>query len=366
MTKQNTSSLSMGASECARRTGLTIRALRVYERLGLIQPPRAANGWRLYGQKELVRLNAVAALKGLGLSLLQIRDSLSGPALVLREVLQLQVDVWQKRRVRAEEGLELVTTALRNLDGRERLPIEELCNLARSMDMNDIKQITREVINESITPEEERAWATWWANRPRHETQEMQDYATEQRTLLGALVKLQSASVDVNSPEVQLLAERWSANLSRYHVRERMLKALTWNASLTRKWLNVGERITARTVAPPESHSHGSDLWQYLRAALKASPLGRAIDALIADAKSLLAKQVPADAPAAKALAVRLDEICQQYWLGESTTYVRWSCSLGTISESGQTAELDPIERAAWEFLIDAHKQAPTHVADLA
>ena len=29
---------SIGASECARRTGLTVRALRVYERHGLIEP----------------------------------------------------------------------------------------------------------------------------------------------------------------------------------------------------------------------------------------------------------------------------------------------------------------------------------------
>jgi hypothetical protein len=30
------------AAECAARTGLTVRALRVYERYGLIAPPRTA------------------------------------------------------------------------------------------------------------------------------------------------------------------------------------------------------------------------------------------------------------------------------------------------------------------------------------
>ena len=31
----------LSAAECASRTGLTVRALRVYERQGLIKPPRS-------------------------------------------------------------------------------------------------------------------------------------------------------------------------------------------------------------------------------------------------------------------------------------------------------------------------------------
>ncbi|MGH8141156.1 MAG: MerR family transcriptional regulator [Steroidobacteraceae bacterium] len=39
-----TKSVSIGAAECARRTGLTVRALRVYERDGLIEPRRTGQG----------------------------------------------------------------------------------------------------------------------------------------------------------------------------------------------------------------------------------------------------------------------------------------------------------------------------------
>jgi len=45
------------AAECAARTGLTVRALRVYEEYGLIAPQRTASGWRCYGKAELIRLN---------------------------------------------------------------------------------------------------------------------------------------------------------------------------------------------------------------------------------------------------------------------------------------------------------------------
>ncbi|MGB6605338.1 MAG: hypothetical protein WA747_10535 [Steroidobacteraceae bacterium] len=47
--------------------------------------------------------------------------------------------------------------ALASLDVRENLSIEGLCQLARSMDMGNAQQLTREVINESIGAEEERA-----------------------------------------------------------------------------------------------------------------------------------------------------------------------------------------------------------------
>jgi hypothetical protein len=58
----------LSAAECAARTGLTVRTLHVYEREGLLSPPRSENGWRLYGPAELARLSAITSLKELGLT----------------------------------------------------------------------------------------------------------------------------------------------------------------------------------------------------------------------------------------------------------------------------------------------------------
>ena len=67
----------MGAAECARRTGLTVRTLRIYERHDLIEPVRSGKGWRCYGPKELQRLNLIVTLKALGMTLEQIRTQLA-------------------------------------------------------------------------------------------------------------------------------------------------------------------------------------------------------------------------------------------------------------------------------------------------
>jgi hypothetical protein len=48
----------LSSAECARRTGVTVRTLRVYERVGLITPQRGANGWRIYGEREILRAPA--------------------------------------------------------------------------------------------------------------------------------------------------------------------------------------------------------------------------------------------------------------------------------------------------------------------
>jgi DNA-binding transcriptional MerR regulator len=53
---------------------MSVRALRLYERYGLISPHRTAKDWRLYGANDIARLNGVLVLKTLGLSLSSIAD----------------------------------------------------------------------------------------------------------------------------------------------------------------------------------------------------------------------------------------------------------------------------------------------------
>jgi DNA-binding transcriptional MerR regulator len=67
----------MQIGEIARRAGMSVRAVRYYEELGLIQPDnRSSGGFRLYNEKSLKRLRVIAFLKGLGLSLAGIREIL--------------------------------------------------------------------------------------------------------------------------------------------------------------------------------------------------------------------------------------------------------------------------------------------------
>jgi DNA-binding transcriptional MerR regulator len=124
------------AAECALRTGLTVRALRVYENYGLITPGRTAAGWRRYGAQELLRLNEISLLKVLGLTLSQIRDLTQQPSSpTLRQLLELQVGTLRLRSAEVERGVAIAETALQQLQTGRSLSVEELCSLIRSFEM---------------------------------------------------------------------------------------------------------------------------------------------------------------------------------------------------------------------------------------
>ncbi len=85
--------LSIG--ELARQTGVSAKAIRFYERMGILPAPdRAENGYRRYRHADVNRLLLVGRLRRLGLPLEAVRPLVAGTdaatcAVVRREVLDL-------------------------------------------------------------------------------------------------------------------------------------------------------------------------------------------------------------------------------------------------------------------------------------
>ncbi|OXI83034.1 MerR family transcriptional regulator [Burkholderia sp. AU31652] len=77
----------LSASEAAMRLGVSAKALRLYERQGLVTPGRTVAGYRAYGPDDLARAAEVAALRALGLSLAQVANVLGGDARSLSDAL---------------------------------------------------------------------------------------------------------------------------------------------------------------------------------------------------------------------------------------------------------------------------------------
>jgi DNA-binding transcriptional MerR regulator len=83
----------LNSSEAARRLGVSVKALRLYEQRGLVAPIRTAAGWRAYGPNEMGRAAEIAALRALGFSLAQVARVLEGnpqglePALVAHQAM---------------------------------------------------------------------------------------------------------------------------------------------------------------------------------------------------------------------------------------------------------------------------------------
>jgi DNA-binding transcriptional MerR regulator len=110
--------------EFARLGGISIRMLRHYDDIGLLRPARVdpATGYRGYTIGQLRELNRIMALRGLGFSLAQIRQLLSGvTAAGLRGMLLLRRAELERQIEVSQSSLALVETRLRAIEREDEL-----------------------------------------------------------------------------------------------------------------------------------------------------------------------------------------------------------------------------------------------------
>lgn len=331
------------AAECARRTGLTVRALRVYERQKLLQPARSGNGWRLYGPEELIRLNTIVALKAFGLSLAQIRRLFGDGPPALIQILDMQLKVWAARRMAADRVIEQIHAASARLQARAPLTIDELCELLRKTEMTNLQAITRELINQHITPEQERDWLTYWAQRPA-DAAVGQALTTAARPMMEGFLRLMRAGAAPESAEVQELVLRTNQHWLKSGMRERQLEQLAWNPEVTRAWFKLGGKLMARSVVPDDP-DEAEKLQQYILAARRESPPAKAFRPLAGEAARLRTGNTPVTSAAARKLARQYVEFCRVHDLGDAAVHSRWIVAF---------AEFDAETRANYEYLARA------------
>lgn len=84
--------MQLKIGELARRSGVTIRALRHYDAIGLLSPSaRSAGGFRLYGADDVARLYRIQALARLDLPLAEIGRILGAGGPALADVVDQQI-----------------------------------------------------------------------------------------------------------------------------------------------------------------------------------------------------------------------------------------------------------------------------------
>jgi MerR family transcriptional regulator, copper efflux regulator len=124
--------------ELAERVGVSAKAIRYYEQLGILAPPgRTPSGYRDYDEAVLGRLGFVRAAQALGLSLgeirqvVAVRDDGVAPcehvaSLLRRHAAELEHRIAELERLRSE--LERLVERAETLDP-ERCPPESVCYL---------------------------------------------------------------------------------------------------------------------------------------------------------------------------------------------------------------------------------------------
>jgi MerR family transcriptional regulator, thiopeptide resistance regulator len=161
----------LSPAETAKRFGISIKALRLYERHGLLKPLRTSNGstraaWRVYGSDQLARLHQILALKRLGLSLGQIGELLVGED-ALDPILAFQERVLVKDSERISRALKLIRKARTKLASGEALSIDDLTTLTQEAVMTshpntkELNEIMTSFNQKFLAPEEVSSLHQW-------------------------------------------------------------------------------------------------------------------------------------------------------------------------------------------------------------
>jgi MerR family transcriptional regulator, thiopeptide resistance regulator len=341
----------LSAADCAARTGLTVKALRIYERQGLINPPRSPKGWRRYGPAELARLNSIVILKALGLTLSQIRTVLlteHPPSLL--QILQLHAESWRAKRHAAERALNLVHAALERLRSKQSPSIAELCELIkelenhRSVDMESNASLTRQLINENTTPEEERAWITWCAEHP-EDVLAIQGFAKDNQALSAQALQLMEQGVDPASHAMQALLRQQNELVMKYDMRERNRKMRARHAVAIEKWWGIG--VKKRRLS---EDGRGAKLMDYWATAVRNSPLYKALKEVSVEVREIMRTQTdPASAELDGPIG-RIRAICAQYNLGDALTFTEWR-RLSSNVFGPYAPGTEDLYNAEWDFI---------------
>ena len=186
--------------EFATLAGVTVRALHHYDRLGLLKPSgRSRSGYRLYRDRDLVRLEQIVVLKFLGLPLKQIAMLLKRESSLADALRRQQVVLAGKRR-QLDLAIHAIRRAERSVESGGDPDWELFKTIVREIEMQNSTDWSKKYYSEDAKAKIEERKALW--------NPELQAQVTEQWTALIADVTAALAE-DPAGPNAQALAARW-------------------------------------------------------------------------------------------------------------------------------------------------------------
>lgn len=98
----------LGPSEAAAKLGVSVKALRYYEKRGLLRPARSHAGWRVYGPDAMSRAAAIVSSQAMGLSLSDVAVLLAADEDAGRELLEGHLRKLERKAGSLAETIETV------------------------------------------------------------------------------------------------------------------------------------------------------------------------------------------------------------------------------------------------------------------
>jgi MerR family transcriptional regulator, thiopeptide resistance regulator len=184
--------------DVARLTGVTSRALRHYDTVGLLAPSRiGAGGYRFYDHAGLLRLQRILLLRDLGLGLTAIATALdSGNDEV--SALRAHLSWLESERGRLADQIGSVRGTIDALEKGQRVMASEMF---KGFDHSQYK----EEVEERWGAQAYRAGDSWWSQL---NDAEKGEFMNEQKAIAQAFADAKAAGLPVSDDAVRQLAQR--------------------------------------------------------------------------------------------------------------------------------------------------------------
>ena len=192
------------AREFAELTGVTVRTLHYYDRVGLLKPSRYSRaGYRLYTDSDVVRLEQIVALKFIGFPLKAIKDILQRGSADLATALRHQREAITEKRQRLDLAIQAIERAEYVVGTAQDHGWETFIKIIEVITMQNDMDWSKKYYSEEAQREIEKRAAT--ISREVIE-QAQRDWAT----LIKEVGSAVAGGEDPASDQAQALAARWS------------------------------------------------------------------------------------------------------------------------------------------------------------
>ncbi len=196
--------LSIG--EVAKRSGVTVRALRHYENIGLLEPKRSESRQRAYAYRDITRLQQIQMLKRAGLTLARIQELVSTNDWHAEDILKMQREIAMAELEKAKAKLALLEETLACAAAGQPADLSTLCHIIKMGEHAMEEEKWKKVWDKFYTDEEQKRWEAAKMAVP-------EDVIKEHERAWPALLARTEELVgtDPAAPEARAIVKEWNA-----------------------------------------------------------------------------------------------------------------------------------------------------------
>ena len=202
--------MAFTVGELAKLTGITVRTLHHYDEIGLVVPSqRTPAGYRLYDDRDVIRLQQVLLFRELGLPLDEIAFAIDEDG-TREELLRKHREVLVAKRTRLDSMLSALDGALDALEKGQVMQADDVKKLFGDFDPTQYEDEVKERWGETAAYKESMRRTKQYGKA------EWEQIQGDWGKIYGEMADLMKAGTPVTDPSVQALVERHRAHIDRW------------------------------------------------------------------------------------------------------------------------------------------------------